>query len=610
MGVEFKSPELGKDKFGYGGDGQVVGVEECGERIDRLLRKVQQSRREATVRREISSSTIAPGTPTRFDIDYHPGEFGTNTGKRHQDTHRQRSKTICIESPMSTVRVKQLEQPKTTSNDKNTPAPAKNNTQAKPQRVSTTDIRKKLEALREKRRKAQMPDSILSPRSLSEKSPCTRGPSGGLGIVGDPEPMDDTDDSSSTQVDFFDQESVVAMFQEIPLQLKDPDWDKRVYYHHISQTNDEYKRLVDDIKILDCRDECLTEMVGSRRAEKLRLPSPKDLIKSGDAPNITLRNRQSHSSPHRPELNSASDSKEATSSTDSESTFSVFPNSNSIDLSADFWLEQQPGKPMPTSPLGVGEDNIEAITEWLEEDSDGEGSDSTSDVDLSFDWTRDGFGYMEFRRLSRMPANSQQAQDSEKTPKHSAPPSNTTTPATGLRYAMNDNRPATQLLKPGEHRVSMSTIMEASHERDSCSVAMASLNQNIKSPLLPSQHVKGATPTATQAPLPAPEGKAPLAAMSKNPTSISSFASPFLSQHQHQPRNSYEAMQINLVHKLRKENEYLKSEVQQTKSAIAALTRLVLRHQENFYSNVDSIRTQLGQLSISPPASPSQAYDP
>ncbi|KAJ1672695.1 hypothetical protein EV182_006679, partial [Spiromyces aspiralis] len=269
----------------------------------------------------------------------------------------------------------------------------------------------------------------------------------------------DTDDSSSTHVDFFDQENVVAMFQEIPLQLKDPDWDKRVYYHYIRNTNQEYKDLVENIELRDCRDECLAEMIGERRARKLATAQPQNLANAEDpmaiAPNITVRDRRrgnnglavsGTASTADPLSSVGSDSKGQTftsgaSSSDTESTFAGLLPASPVDaigngptLDQDEgggdegvfaeqppFLSQQSKEPgnvgdeeqLPgrglTSPVGIGE-NINAISEWLYSGTDseeggfvGEDEDGASDGDMSFDWTRDGFGYMEFRRLSRMP---------------------------------------------------------------------------------------------------------------------------------------------------------------------------------------------------------------
>ncbi|KAJ1673261.1 hypothetical protein EV182_005584, partial [Spiromyces aspiralis] len=57
--------------------------------------------------------------------------------------------------------------------------------------------------------------------------------------------------------------------------------------------------------------------------------------------------------------------------------------------------------------------------------------------------------------------------------------------------------------------------------------------------------------------------------------------------------SAYNAMQRSCIIKLREENQKLRSEMTQTKQAIAALTRLVLQNQEAFYSEVDSIKSQI-----------------
>ncbi|KAJ2730316.1 hypothetical protein IW152_005324 [Coemansia sp. BCRC 34962] len=99
------------------------------------------------------------------------------------------------------------------------------------------------------------------------------------------------------------------MFQEISAPVKELEWDKRVYYYHLAQNNDSYRRIAEDVDLRDCRKECLTELGDSRRRRE----------------------------------------------------------------------------------------EIEAVSMWLDDPDDGGG-----DIgERSFDWSRDGFGYMEFRRLSR-----------------------------------------------------------------------------------------------------------------------------------------------------------------------------------------------------------------
>ncbi|KAJ2682236.1 hypothetical protein IWW39_006077 [Coemansia spiralis] len=108
--------------------------------------------------------------------------------------------------------------------------------------------------------------------------------------------------------DFFENSYNVSMFQEITAPVKELEWDKRVYYYHLAQNNDSYRRMAEDVDIKDCRKECLTELGDSRRKR----------------------------------------------------------------------------------------DEIDAVSMWLDDPEDG------GDIgERSFDWSRDGFGYMEFRRLSR-----------------------------------------------------------------------------------------------------------------------------------------------------------------------------------------------------------------
>ncbi|KAJ2741962.1 hypothetical protein GGI20_004814 [Coemansia sp. BCRC 34301] len=218
-----------------------MSVEECGERIDRLLQRVQQAHLEYTARQALGS----PETPTRFDTQ----STGTVS-------------TISLASSSSTSSV-----------HSDTAAPPKHSTRtALP--AAATDVRQKLDRLRAKRRANQQQQTA----------------------------------ATSAGDDFFEDSYNVAMFQELSAPVKDLEWDKRVYYYHLAQNNDAYRRNAEEVSVRDCRDECLGEL--------------------------------------------------------------------------------RPGR--------MRSEDIDAVGAWLDDPDD------CGDVaERSFDWSKDGFGYMEFRRLSR-----------------------------------------------------------------------------------------------------------------------------------------------------------------------------------------------------------------
>ncbi|KAJ2864402.1 hypothetical protein GGH94_002960 [Coemansia aciculifera] len=231
---------------------QEITHEECSERIDRLIQRVQQTHREYTAWQALGSPETP--TPTRFDAQMSMGTVSTvslasssrSDAGEDGDMYGQRAT---------------MDAPK--------PEGMRSGT-----RSSATDVRQKLDRLRAKRRAEQSQGAA-------------RHNMGG---------------------DFFENSYNVSMFQELSAPVKELEWDKRVYYYHLAQNNDAYRRIAEDVDVRDCRNECLAELGGSRRRR----------------------------------------------------------------------------------------DEIDAVSAWLEDPDDGE------DIgERSFDWSRDGFGYMEFRRLSR-----------------------------------------------------------------------------------------------------------------------------------------------------------------------------------------------------------------
>ncbi|KAJ2001422.1 hypothetical protein GGI04_003197 [Coemansia thaxteri] len=209
----------------------AIPVDECSERIDRLLQRVQQTHREYTARQGLEE----PEAVTRFDA-------------------QQSSGTV------STVSLSE-----SASEDEGIPQRGGG---------SLAEVKDKLARIRARR------------QQTAQEQVVAKGGGGG---------------------DFFEDPYNVALFRETTAACRDGDWDKRVYYYHLAQSNAAFKQASEAVEIRDCRAECLAE-VG------LRL--------------------------HRADV-----------------------------------------------------DSVAAML-----DDEGGGG---VDLNRSFDWSRDGFGHMEFRRLSR-----------------------------------------------------------------------------------------------------------------------------------------------------------------------------------------------------------------
>ncbi|KAJ2889761.1 hypothetical protein IWW38_004511, partial [Coemansia aciculifera] len=218
----------------------MMPVEECSERIDRLLQLVQQTHREYTARQALGS----PETPTtRFDMQ--------STGT------------------VSTISLASSTHSDSGSSSQQTSKHSIRGGASAAQTTTATDVRTKLDRLRAKRHAPQ---------------PTQRAMAG----------------------DFFEDAYNLAMFQELSASVKDIEWDKRVYYYHLAQNDDAYRRNAEDVSVRDCRDECLGEL--------------------------------------------------------------------------------RPGRG------GMRREDVDAVGAWLDEPDD-----LADAAERSFDWSRDGFGFMEFR---------------------------------------------------------------------------------------------------------------------------------------------------------------------------------------------------------------------
>ncbi|KAJ2682329.1 hypothetical protein GGH99_004785, partial [Coemansia sp. RSA 1285] len=181
--------------------------------------------------------------------------------------------------------------------------------------------------------------------------------------------------SGTEDPDFFDNKDVVAMFRELPLPFKELDWEKQVYYYHVTQPSTdigsstdrsptmEKKEKNDVVDIRDCRAECLGDLLGEKLAARVVARSARrGAATAADTASVSaLRRRR------------ASEDEDGDGDGDGGST-----ELDAADAQAQ---------------------HLADVDAWLDFDSDAD--EHGAEAERSFDWSRDGFGYMEFRRSSR-----------------------------------------------------------------------------------------------------------------------------------------------------------------------------------------------------------------
>ncbi|KAJ2382414.1 hypothetical protein GGI23_007369, partial [Coemansia sp. RSA 2559] len=67
-------------------------------------------------------------------------------------------------------------------------------------------------------------------------------------------------------VHFFGNKDVIAMFREIPLPFKKLDCEKQVHNFHVARTNDGYRKATNNVKLRNCRAECPGDILGKKAA--------------------------------------------------------------------------------------------------------------------------------------------------------------------------------------------------------------------------------------------------------------------------------------------------------------------------------------------------------
>ncbi|PIA13698.1 hypothetical protein COEREDRAFT_83298 [Coemansia reversa NRRL 1564] len=350
-------------------------IEECGERIERLLQRVQQMHREYETRQSLAP----PQTPTRLD------ERRVLSPNMHTDAAHERGRTDSRCSTASSVATEAISDsgaPDTTVKPDNSEAyntrldTAATNSDAEARATlglfgtelaAKTPIertREKLALLRARRaarlreEEAGSPTSELNMETSDVRAKnMVRTRSEISGTTFYPSDEDDGADGAG----FYETRDNLALFREIEMPARDIHWDKRVFYHHVSRTNERFRLATEGVTIADCRDSCLAELTGRRAATQER------------------------------------------------------NNSGTHDALA----SRRNSRGTPNSRRQQESRDVAALAAWMEEDEDC-GSD---DADHSFDWSRNGFGYMEFRRRSRSSMASTTSLLSPAPEPSSAPPS-------------------------------------------------------------------------------------------------------------------------------------------------------------------------------------------
>ncbi|KAJ1662989.1 hypothetical protein IW140_004716 [Coemansia sp. RSA 1813] len=385
---------------GYMMPGPLVTIDECTERIDRLLQRVQQTNMEHALFKALASPTT-PMTPTRLDPTPPPTPPAQIAGS---------SSTVSTVSLGANSSHSALGLPTIARGGSGMAAVGDNNNEGSaeadglysprrravtmdhhlgstrrnqntPSGRSPSSMRARAEELRARRLAREEREDRAAAEGRSVTSPMLSPLAGG----GTFKPRANTDfvspghmrrnisnDSSAgysgsetatvcpsggeEDPDFFNNKDVVSMFRELPLPFKELDWEKQVYYYHVAQTNDAYRKATEDVEIRDCRAECLGDLLGEKMAARVVARSSSN--KREELP-VLRRQRGSEDD--------------------------VVGNGVADDFS-DLALRS----------VGTEDDDVAS---WLDRDSDG---DCDDEGERSFDWSRDGFGYMEFRRNSRI----------------------------------------------------------------------------------------------------------------------------------------------------------------------------------------------------------------
>ncbi|KAJ2407023.1 hypothetical protein J3F80_003111 [Coemansia sp. RSA 2526] len=230
----------------------LLAQEECSERIDRLLQRVhraQQSRREGIVRMEMTS----PRTPTRLDPpvplvlvqESATSSSTVSTASIRSDFSARDTRPEAFSPRRRAATMDPAGEKTPTARERFSFGRADND------RKPSDDMRAKIERVRARRAarlKDEMHESpVHSP--VGESFEQAQLPRMRSEISGTTYYASDDD-----ECDFFEMHDNLMLFREMEVPVKDVDWDKRVYYHHVARTNDAFRKAVEDVEIADCHE--------------------------------------------------------------------------------------------------------------------------------------------------------------------------------------------------------------------------------------------------------------------------------------------------------------------------------------------------------------------
>ncbi|KAJ2833321.1 hypothetical protein J3B01_004456 [Coemansia erecta] len=237
----------------------LLAQEECSERIDRLLQRVhraQQSRREGIVRMEMTS----PRTPTRLDPpvplvlvqESATSSSTVSTASIRSDFSARDTRPEAFSPRRRAATMDPAGEKTPTARERFSFGRADND------RKPSDDMRAKIERVRARRAarlKDEMHESpVHSP--VGESFEQAQLPRMRSEISGTTYYASDDD-----ECDFFEMHDNLMLFREMEVPVKDVDWDKRVYYHHVARTNDAFRKAVEDVEIADCRESYVAELL-------------------------------------------------------------------------------------------------------------------------------------------------------------------------------------------------------------------------------------------------------------------------------------------------------------------------------------------------------------
>ncbi|KAJ2705578.1 hypothetical protein H4R19_005109, partial [Coemansia spiralis] len=227
----------------------LMPIEECSERIERLLQRVQQTHRKYAVQQALAAPQPATRFAARLPQPLPPAASAAgrqssgstaSTASQHSVSSLQNSTGRHIAAaPYSPRRRAVTLGPSTTKSSGERLALALDQPSAK---TPIEEMRAKIERVRARRAARlkeemahQSPRVGCSPAAGDRPAMLARMHSEISGTT-----YYASDDDGGYGEDFFENKENLALFREAQMPVRDIDWDKRVYYHHVARTDDAF----------------------------------------------------------------------------------------------------------------------------------------------------------------------------------------------------------------------------------------------------------------------------------------------------------------------------------------------------------------------------------